>query len=493
MVAGAAAVAVALTLRATAHYGPGAEPDSVTYLAAAHHLRAGDGFADIDGSPLTLFPPVFPAAVAVLEWFGLAPLSGARILNAVMLGVLVVLAAVWARRISGSPGLGAVVAVVVALSTPMVTMAANALSEPVGIVASVACLLFLTEALRSDDGKLRWPVLAGLAAAVACLTRYASIVLFPVGVVALLARPGGRRGRARTRSLATFLAAGGVPLAAWLARNVVAGGNATGDGRGTSVLGLLASLKLTLASVGAWVLPSAAPVVVHAVVGALLCAVVAGGLWLTGARRRPALPVALFVVLGVGSVAWFEWRMAIDPPPRFLLPVFVPLVVGAALVASEAQRRWEWRPGVSAAVVVAVVAASVPGVTIFVRQADRDGLLDYSTPAWRSSATLAYLRAHPVHGTVASDDPYVLDLDLGIPAEQTPARTYWQSNEATGELPGFVEQAARAGASGLSVVWFPRSYQSFMYSLPDLERAVCLRVEQHFADGELLRPCTAGT
>ena len=484
-------MAVALTLRATAHYGPGAEPDSVTYLAAAHHLRSGGGFADIDGSPLTLFPPLFPAAVAVLEWFGLAPLSAARLLNAVMLGILVVLAAVWARRISGSLWLGAVVAVVVAVATPMVTMASDALSEPVGIVALVACLLFLTEALRPDDHRLRWPVLAGLAAAAACLTRYASIVLFPVGVAALLAQPGAWR--ARIRSLAMFLGAGGIPLAAWLARNLAAAGNATGDGRGTSALGLLTSLKLTLASVGAWVLPSTAPVVLQAAVGAALCSAVVGGWWLSGAARRPGLPVALFVVLGVGSVAWFEWRMAIDPPPRFVLPVFVPLVVGAALVAAEAQRRWSWRPGVTALLVLAVVVASVPGVTIFERQAAQEGLLDYSTPAWRSSPTLAYLRAHPLRGTVASDDPYVLDLDLGLPAEQTPARTYWASNETTGELPPFVEQAARAGAGGLSVVWFPRSYQSFLYSLADLERAVCLRVEQHFADGDLLRPCTAGT
>jgi hypothetical protein len=491
VVAGAAAVSVALTLRATAHYGPGAEPDTVTYLAAAHHLRAGGGFADIDGSPLTLFPPVFPAAVAVLEWFGLAPLPAARILNAAMLGVLVVLAAVWARRISGSPVLGAVVAVVVALATPMVTMASNALSEPVGIVAAVTCLLFLTEALRADGLRLRWPILAGLAAAVACLTRYASIVLFPIGIAALLARPGGWK--ARIRSLATFLATAGIPLAAWLARNVAAAGNATGDGRGTSALGLFTSLKLTLASVGAWVLPGSAPVVVQALVGAALCAAVAGGLLVSGAPSRSALPVALFVVLGVGSVAWFEWRMAIDPPPRFLLPVFVPLVVGAAVLVNEARRRWQWRPGVSTLVVLAVVAASVPGVTLFVRKADRQGLLDYSTPAWRSSPTLTYLRAHPVRGVVASDDPYVLDLDLGVSAEQTPARTYYASNETTGELPAFVQQAARAGAAGLAVVWFPRSYRSFLYSLPDLERAVCLREERHFADGDLLRPCTAGT
>jgi dolichyl-phosphate-mannose-protein mannosyltransferase len=487
-VAGAAAVAVALTFLATAHYGPGAEPDTVTYLAAAHHLRVGDGFADIDGSPLTLFPPVFPAAVAVLELFGLAPLSAARILNAVMFGVLVVLAAVWARRISGSPRLGAVVALVVAAATPMVTMASNALSEPVGIVAGLSCLLFLTETVRTDG--LRWPLLAGLAAALSCLTRYASVVLFPVGLVVLLARPGNWK--ARIRYLATFLAAGGIPVAAWLARNVAAAGNATGDGRGSSALGLLTSLKLTLAAVGAWVLPGSAPVIVQAVVGAALCAAVAGGLFLF-APSRSALPAAVFVVFGVGSVAWFEWTMAIDPPPRFLLPVFVPLVVGAAVIAAEARRRWSWRPAVTAGVVLIVVAASVPGVSLFERRADREGLLDYSTPAWRSSPLLAYLQAHPVHGMVVSDDPYVLDLRLGVPAELTPARTYYASDEPTGELPPFVARAATAAAGGLSVVWFPRSYQPYLYSLGDLERVTCLRVEQHFADGDLLGPCTGGT
>src|SRR5947207_6883 len=145
-VAGAAALAVALTLRATGHWGPGAEPDSVTYLAAARHLRTGHGFADLDGSPLTLFPPVFPAAVAALEWFGLGPLPAARILNAVLFGLLVVLAAVWTRRISGSPPLGGAVAVIVAVASPMVAMASTALSEPIGIVLVVACLALLTEA-----------------------------------------------------------------------------------------------------------------------------------------------------------------------------------------------------------------------------------------------------------------------------------------------------------------------------------------------------------
>lgn len=488
-VTGAAALAVALTLLATAHYGPGTEPDSVTYLAAAHHLRTGHGFADIDGSPLTLFPPVFPAAVAALEWFGLAPLTAVRLLNAVMFGLLVVLAAMWTRRLSGSAGSGAAVAVIIAVSAPMVAMASTALSEPVGIVAVVACLACLTEALGSEDGGWRWVVLAGSAAAVACLTRYAAVILFPVGAAALLARPG--RCLARIRCTAMFLAVGAVPVGLWFARNVAAAGNVTGDDRGTSALALVTSLKLTLAAVGAWVLPGSTPVVGLAVAGGVLVTVVAGGL-LRLAPGGVALPVAVFLALGVGSVAWFEFTMAIDPPPRFLLPVFVPLVAGTVLIVAEGARRWSWRPATGIAVLLVVVAASLPRLGLFERDAQRKGLLDYSTPAWNSSPLLAYLKAHPVHGLVMSDDPYILDLRLGIPAEQTPARTYYASDEPTAELPEFVQRAGKAaGSGGLSVVWFPRTYQPYLYSLPDLEGATCLRLERHFADGDILQSCRA--
>jgi 4-amino-4-deoxy-L-arabinose transferase-like glycosyltransferase len=526
--AGAAVLAVAVALRATSRYGPGAEPDTVTYLAAARHLRTGHGFADIDGSPLTLFPPAFPAAVAALEWLGLGPLPAARYLNAALFGLLVVLAAVWTRRISGSPALGAAVAAIVAVSSPMAAMASTALSEPIGLVLVVLCLLFLTEASRTGGGappeavsgrRSRWvkgggsgfALLAGLAAGLACLARYASVVLFPVGVVVLLLRPGRLAGRMRLAAM--FLVAGAVPFGAWLARNVVAGGDATGDGRGTSALTMITSLKLTLASVGAWVLPPAVPVIPRAVIGGVLgltVAVAVSAPWpspdarsgrpsrtnrASGARSAAlALPAAVFVVLGVASVAWFEATMAIDPPPRFLLPVFVPLVVAAAVGCAGLARRRAWRPGAAAGLVAVVVAASLPGLVAFVGQADRKGLLDYSTPAWASSPLLAYLKANPVRGAVASDDPYILDLRLGIPAALTPARTYYASNEATGELGGFVRRATRAAAAGgLAVIWFPRSYQPYLYSLADLEAAFCLRIERHFADGDLLRSCPAGT
>ena len=51
--------------------------------------------------------------------------------------------------------------------------------------------------------------------------------------------------------------------------------NATGAGRGTSALSAVTSLKLTLAGVGAWVLPGSAPDTVQTAAGTGLCAAIA--------------------------------------------------------------------------------------------------------------------------------------------------------------------------------------------------------------------------
>src|SRR5207244_8491008 len=129
------------------------------------------------------------------------------------------------RHVSSSPAWAPPHARVGAPSPQMQPLASSALPDPLGSVLSAACLMLLTEALRtgaapghSGSGGLGFALLAGLAAGLACLTRYASVVLFPVGAVVLLARGG--RWRGRLGAVAAFLAAGLVPLGAWLARNV---------------------------------------------------------------------------------------------------------------------------------------------------------------------------------------------------------------------------------------------------------------------------------
>ena len=52
LVAGAfAALAAILVLLVTAPYGPGASPDSVTYLSVAANLVEGEGWVRFDGLP----------------------------------------------------------------------------------------------------------------------------------------------------------------------------------------------------------------------------------------------------------------------------------------------------------------------------------------------------------------------------------------------------------------------------------------------------------
>ena len=56
-------LAAALVLIATRH-DPLLSPDSITYLSAADHVRAGHGLTDFTGKSLAVFGPIFPLLLA---------------------------------------------------------------------------------------------------------------------------------------------------------------------------------------------------------------------------------------------------------------------------------------------------------------------------------------------------------------------------------------------------------------------------------------------
>ena len=65
--------------------GIGLSTDSAVYIGAARNLESGRGltvpFGREIGAPLTIAPPLFSAMLAMIGFFGLDPLTGARWLN----------------------------------------------------------------------------------------------------------------------------------------------------------------------------------------------------------------------------------------------------------------------------------------------------------------------------------------------------------------------------------------------------------------------------
>ncbi|HLM18760.1 MAG TPA: hypothetical protein VK549_13130, partial [Acidimicrobiia bacterium] len=225
----AAVVAVALALAITSD-SPGFFPDSTVYLGTARNLLDGRGLTTpfnltfnpysparavaFHGEfPLTHYPPLYPVVLAVFAWFGGGLIGVARVLNAVLFGVNVVLAGVLVWRITRSTAVALVSAFGFVITVNVVVNHGLVMSEPL-MMAFVLGGALLTPRM------LRRPTTASVAAVSACaaaaaLTRIGGVgFVVAVAVAALLwmARPL----RQRVRSSVLLAELGLAPLVLWL-------------------------------------------------------------------------------------------------------------------------------------------------------------------------------------------------------------------------------------------------------------------------------------
>jgi hypothetical protein len=200
-----AVLGAVLVLAATRSWGLGVSYDSVVYIQASRDLSSIDLPQALDhgGAPLYWWAPVYPVALKLVG----GSYSGARFLNAALLivGVLLVGGIAW-RAIDARAGLMA--GAFYAVSPAAFAVHLNLMAEPLFLVLMTASLASIAA---------RRPTLAGLACAVATLTRYSGLPLVAVGAIVF-------RRRDRLRFLATSV----VPYLAWLVRNEVVAGQTTG-------------------------------------------------------------------------------------------------------------------------------------------------------------------------------------------------------------------------------------------------------------------------
>jgi len=218
---GLAILAAVATWIATRH-GPGMSPDSVTYLSAARNLASGHGYSDFTGQALTNFPPGYPALVAVMKVLGTSVATGARIVNAVSFGAIVILAGVLVRRHTSSPFLGLGTTVLVAVSPALINIASNAWSETLYCALVLAFIVALEDATASDRHN-RWLAAAGVLAGLAFLVRYAGLSLLIVGSLTIVASTYRAGLRAASHRLAVFVSVGLALPTLWMMRNATSG------------------------------------------------------------------------------------------------------------------------------------------------------------------------------------------------------------------------------------------------------------------------------
>jgi hypothetical protein len=403
--------AVAVTW--TSPNGIGLRSDSAVYVAAARNLLAGHGLSWLSGGgevrPMTLHAPLLSILLAGAEAIGFDAIAFARALNAVCLGLEVMLVGALARRLTRSSAFGLLAALVMAGTGEMLRAHAWLMSEPLFIVLTLAGILLLMEYLEA--GRRMWLVLGALAFGLASLARYGGLGL-PIAGALYLAVDSGPTWRRKFEDLALMLAIGLTPTAAWMARNYLLTGQTGGRTFGVHLENWPSLRDQAMAILLNWFAPLRFVdwIIDHEGLSAILVGLVGIGIAVLGAlmltrrarqavagdRRMSGLLLVVLCLLSYVAVLFFAALFSTpgaDIDERVLSPVYPLLWV--ALVAGLT---WLWRRKrlVLQVVVGLLILLLVRNKLVYeywtIRELSADGL-GFASRAWQSSATVRDLAA----------------------------------------------------------------------------------------------------
>jgi hypothetical protein len=417
----AAILAGSLVLHATPT-GGFTSPDSVQYICASRTLVSSAELRESAGNPFVRFGPLFPFILALATGTGVDVLQGARLLNALAFGLIVVLTA----RLLAQLGLPRLVVVVgafgAALAWPLVGTALWAWSDPLFALLVLVVLARLPRVCARPDAA---GVLAlSVPAALACLQRYPGVSIVLSGAATLLTSAQAPL-RRRVALAAAFLSAASAPLAAWLARNWLLTGTVAGS-RPPVHLNVCDNLSTCGARLFGWIAPGSfdheelvrcSPIALLPL--ALLLALVGCGLWSAlGAGRRssaqhPPLLVALiqFIVIYVALMIAAASTTGLEPiSDRYLAPAFVPLLTVVLVSLGAMTRRLAAHASVVGALVTVVLIAWLTAMGVETRQhlneISRSGRRGFTSRIWRESPLLQWARSNVRAEFVLSNNPY---------------------------------------------------------------------------------------
>ena len=406
----------------TATYGAEITEDSVDFLSTALNFLAGEGWRDLTGDPLTMWPPLFPLLLAASSWVGIDPLEAGRWINAVVAGLIILVAGCWLRSHLRSQWLALAATATLAASEPLSDLAARFLTEPLFALFTLLALVQLAAFLnRRKDAALWW---AAVFTALAAITRYPGVVLIGTGVLVLLPL-------VRLRQTLVFGAISSLPLLAVLAHNWVATGNLTqaaGHRPTPSGQSLSDGLGQTVEVFRTWVVPRSTP---DGLAYLLWLAVAAVGLAsvAVGLRSRQyaseAAPVYVrlepIIPFGGFALAYLVFMVLVVPftvekqiDSRYLLPIYVPLLLATVflldwfLSIEAASGRAAVRYGLASLVLLATLTHIGFSAQRNLRRTAHAHVFGYpahgfNAPRWQHSEILNYIRDHHIEGRVYSD------------------------------------------------------------------------------------------
>jgi hypothetical protein len=205
-------------------YGAGVSPDSTTYIAGAKSILSGNGFS-IEGNPITQYPPLFSIFLVAIGLLNNNLVQAARILNASLFGINVGLIALAVFLTASRNFFTTTLAVLLYVSSAAIlTLHSYALSEPLFLTCTLACIILLT--LYVIRPTLSLFIASSLFMGFALLTRYIGSAFLPAALVIVFIGGGSQKLGRRLRDTFIWLVLACAPLVILSVRNIMMSGTA---------------------------------------------------------------------------------------------------------------------------------------------------------------------------------------------------------------------------------------------------------------------------
>ncbi len=453
--------------------GIGITPDSVRYVDAARNLIEGNGLL-VGGEPLTHYPPLYPALLAIAGLVAEDVITAARWLHALIFAVTIgaVTFCIW--RFSGRRLVMTMTASMFLIALPdMLLIQVQALSEPPFLLLTLCGHMLLAYHLTCPDR--RFLVAGSVMIGGALLTRYAGIALLPAPLV-LLAALRERPVRSRVIDGVIFISFAAGPLFLWLIRNKFVAGSAANRPIAWHPFDMN-RVGETIGTLSAWLIPFQTSVFLQTLVLAVFLALSIVLFRLAWKRReeqlrgllRYTLLVSLFSLFYLGflviSISIMDAHTLMDA--RILSPILLLLLCSFCPLLSRAVETRPEKPLPYAVVLIpfALAVGHLP-VTINLAGALNTNGFGYTNRSWKQSEGIAVIanasETIPIY-TNAGGAPYILTgrHTQSIPADQD-TRTREPRPEFSDEIEVMREDVHNHGGM---VILFNR--EAWRWNIPD--------------------------
>lgn len=393
------------------NYGVGLGDDSVEYISVANSLLEGEGFTRYYGGILIRFPPLYPMMLAGLSFFSLDPLDIAGPLNAVLFGLTIFVVGRWLQQRLMSPLLALWGCLILSFSIPIADVTSRAMSEPLYILLSVLALIQADNYIhKGTRSALIWAaILAGLA----CMTRFASFSIVAIVVLMIILRRN-ITSKDKIRHTVMYSLVALVPVLIWMLRTYITYGKFAGNRTFETY-----SLSLVLEFLYSEVILQGDPIWLFLPVVPLII-LTASFYIFSSADSSSSEPLrfswhTVLLLFGFSMVhtltmfgSFFYEILGYDTlrfdMPRFMLPTYVPLLIGGLLVFDRMLNHWQIRwLNISCIAVLLLSLVYQMSRNVGSIQASNDLGFGYNNRRWAESEALQYVRDAQLTGTIFSN------------------------------------------------------------------------------------------